>query len=195
MSEETLDETKTAIWITSKCRMHSERRYRRYNVTSHLILSWLSLSVISWAVARGSMTQSTYLDIYTAIMSTFIFAVSIIVFGFRFGETSAQHRECYLKLKKLYDENLALDDLKRQYQEVLGAHENHSAWDYETLILDRTLLKKDKIWAPNGSEITWTGLMLVKHAVLASLFWLFSIAAFCFGLGTYYLIFVHLSAA
>ena len=192
MPKKPLNDTKTAIWITSKCRMQSERRFRRYNVTSHLLLSWLSLSVISWAVARGSIEQSTYLDIYTAIMSTFIFAFSIIVFGFRFGETAAQHRECYLKLMKLYDGNLPDEDLKRQYQEVLGAHENHSTWDYESLILDRTLLKNDNLWTSSESKISWTPIMLFKHVILVSIFWLFAIAVFCYGLGTYYLIFTNL---
>lgn len=179
---------KTAIWLTSRSRMNAERRYRRYNQVSHLLLSWLSLSVIAWAVVRGSITQATGLDIYTAILSVFVFAFSVIIFGFHFGETAAQHRECYLRLQKLHDGEQDERELNRLYHEILGGYSNHNSWDFESLILNRTLYSKRKLWDKDGNEIAWTWPMLAKHIALWLSFWSTVLAMFLLGLGTYYLI-------
>ncbi|MEO0666714.1 MAG: SLATT domain-containing protein [Pseudomonadota bacterium] len=188
MVDEKIDEIRNAIWLTSRGRMHAEKRFRKYDRVAHLMLSWLSLSVIAWAVVRGSITSTAHLDIYTAILSVFVFAFSVGIFGFRFGETAALHRECYLRLQKLYDSEFEGNELKRQYYEILGGYGNHSDWDYESLILDRTLIGGRKVWGRDGEEITWTGSILVKHFLLSCAFWLCTIAIFSLGLGTYYLI-------
>jgi hypothetical protein len=188
MVDEKTEETRNAIWLTSRSRMNAEKRFRKYDRVSHLLLSWLSLSVIAWAVVRGSITSTAHLDIYTAILSVFVFAFSVVIFGFRFGETAAQHRECYLRLQKLHDGEFNDDELTRQYHEILGGYGNHSDWDYESLILDRTLYSSRKVWGRDGQKISWTGPMLVKHLLLSCMFWLCTIAVFVLGLGTYYLI-------
>lgn len=168
--------------------MNAEKRFRKYDIVSHLLLSWLSLSVITWSVVRSTITSTAHLDIYTAILSVFVFAFSVVIFGFRFGETAAQHRECYLRLQRLHDGSFTDEELTRQYHESLASYGNHSDWDYESLILDRTLFSSRKIWARDGQDITWTTYMLAKHVLLSGMFWFFTIATFVLGLGTYYLI-------
>lgn len=192
MSDKTFSEAKNAIWLTSRSRMNSEKRFRRYEVTSHLLLSWLSLSVIAWAVVRGSVPSTAALDIYTAILSVVVFAFSVIIFGFKFGEIAGQHRECYLRLQKLHDGQVKdEEELFRQYHEVLGAYGNHSEWDFEALVLSRTLYSNREVWGRDGKKITWSWSMLAKHALVTTVFWLGAAAAFMLGLGTYYLIYIQ----
>lgn len=193
MNTELTNETKTAIWLTAKSRMHAEQRLRRYDRVSHILLSWLSLCVIASAVVRGSIPSTATLDIFTAVVSVFVFAFSVVVFGFRFGETAVLHRECYLRLQKLHDGDCTdQTELNRQYHEVLGGYENHSDWDYESLVLARTCFGDRKIWGRNGEEISWTMWMLIKHSLLTLAFWIFAAMIFGLGLGTFILIAIQL---
>jgi hypothetical protein len=179
----------TAIWVTCHSRMIAEKRYRLYDNISHLLLSWLSLSVIAWVVIRGSQSPSAALDTYTAVLSVFVFAISIIVFGFRFGETATLHRECYLRLQKLYDSEPDAELLTGKYHEILGAYSNHADKDFEALVIEKTLLHHRKMWGKDGEQINWTSSMLVKFVLRATTFWLLTIILFLLGLMPYLLVF------
>jgi len=120
MTTDLFERTKNSIWITSHCRMIAEKRYRTYDTVSSFLLSWLSLSVLAWAVVHTTTTADPFLDTYTALISVFVFAFSIITFGFRFGETSVLYRECYLRLQKLLDCENDPEKLVCQYHETLG---------------------------------------------------------------------------
>lgn len=180
---------KSAIWLTCHSRMVAEKRYRRYENISHLLLSWLSLSVIAWAVVRNSQHPSLLLDTYTAVLSVLVFALSIITFGFRFGEVAASHRECYLRLQKLHDCETNPSTLAAEYHEILGAYGNHSDRDFETLILERTLFGHRRVQGKDGQQIPWTGVMLMKATFRVVTFWLIVSIFFALGLVPYYLIF------
>jgi len=169
--------------------MIAEKRYRAYENVSNLLLSWLSLSVLAWAVVRNSQSPSVILDTYTAILSVFVFAFSIITFGFRFGETATLHRECYLRLQKLYDCESSSETLNSQYHEILAGYGNHDSRDYEALVIDRTLLNSRKLWGKDGREVTWSAAMLVKWVARVVVFWLVAAIIFAIGLGPYLLIF------
>ncbi len=188
MMSDNKESLRTAIWLTSKSRIHAEMRYRRYDLVAHLLLSWLSLSVIAWSVVRGSITVTAPLDTYAAILSVFVFAFSVIIFGFSFGETAAQHRECYLKLQKLQDSKLDDDEINRQYHEILGGYGNHNSWDYDTLILDRTLYRRHDMWDRNGQKIAWTWPMLAKHLTFFLAYWITVLLVFLYGFYLYYFI-------
>lgn len=119
---------KAAIWLTCHSRMFAEKRYRSYTYISHLLLSWLALGVIAWAVVHTLQTSDALLDTYSAILSVLVFALSIIVFGFRFGETATLHRECYLRLQKLHDSESDTARLIHEYHEILGAYPSPVRW-------------------------------------------------------------------
>ena len=180
---------KAAIWLTCHSRMLAEKRYRRYEYISHLLLSWLALGVIAWAVVRTSQPSDVLLDTYSAILSAFVFAISIIVFGFRFGETAALHRECYLRLQKLHDSESEPAKLTREYHEILGAYGNHNDTDFEALIIDRTLLNNRKVWGKDGREITWSVAMVAKYVIRKIALWSIAVTFFILGLVPYLLIF------
>lgn len=188
MTVGSLESTKTVIWTTAHSRMIAEKRHRTYDTVSSLLLSWLSLSVIVWATVRSSQPTTALLDTYTAIISAFVFAFSIITFGFRFGEIAALHRECYLRLQKLHDSEIDAEKLISGYHEILGAYRNHDDCDYAALVIERTLYNRKEMWDSNDNEVKWTGLMLVKHASRAIAFWSVAMAVFLLGAVPYVLI-------
>lgn len=165
-----------AAWITSKSRMYAEKRLRLYDWAAHLLLSWLSLSVIAWSVVRSSIASGALIDLYAAILSVFVFAFSVIVFGFKFGETAAQHRECYLRLQKLLDAETSSEKFTQQYHEILAGYGNHGSWDYESVVLSLTLFNKREgqekaMQGKDGSSIVWSWAMLLKHFTFGLIFW------------------------
>jgi len=187
-----------AAWITSKSRMYAEKRLRLYDWMAHLLLSWLSLSVIAWSVARSSVENGALIDVYAAILSVFVFAFSVIVFGFKFGEGAAQHRECYLRFQKLLDAEVPEEDFIQQYHEILAGYGNHSSWDFESLVLSSTLFNKRKgqenaIQGKDGSGIVWSWTMLLKHFFFGFLFWCACAFVFMLGLSTFILIYCRVS--
>ncbi|MGA7673961.1 MAG: SLATT domain-containing protein [Rhizomicrobium sp.] len=192
MTSAPVEAIKTTIWFTSHCRIFAEKRYRKYNNISHLSLSWLSLAAITCAVTRCQLQTSTFVDTYTAVLSTFVFAFSIIVFGFRFGETAVLFRECYLRLQKLHDSNLDPEAMTSAYHEILGAYGNHDDWDYESLVIRKTYLEKEELHHKDGSKVIWTRPMLAKHFLLSGAFWAVVVVLFLLGSVPYVLLFSNL---
>jgi hypothetical protein len=168
--------------------MVAEKRYRTYDTVSSFLLSWLSLSVLAWAVVHTTTAANPFLDTYTALISVFVFAFSIITFGFRFGETSVLYRECYLRLQKSLDCEKDAEKLVCQYHEILGGYANHDDKDFDTLVIQRTLLTKREIRGGDGKNVAWTGAMLTRFSVRNIAFWLGAFGVFCLGLVPYYVI-------
>jgi len=191
MTTTEIERIKNSIWITSHCRMVAEKRYRNYDNVSSFLLSWLSLSVLAWGVVHTTKGANAFLDTYTALISVFVFAFSIITFGFRFGEISVLFRECYLKLQKLQDCENDAERLKCQYHEILGGYANHHDRDFDALVIQRTLLTKREIRGGDGKNVVWTGWMLAKYLTRFVVFWLATIVVFALGLVPYYEILMH----
>jgi hypothetical protein len=168
--------------------MVGETRYRTYDTVSSFLLSWLSLSVLAWAVVHSPQPPSPFLDTYTALLSTFVFAFSIITFGFRFGETAVLHRECYLRLERLIACEKDEEILVCQYHEILAAYGNHSNKDFEALVLQRTLFTGREVRGGDNKTIEWTTAMLVKYALRNGSFWLGVLVVFAMGVVPYYFI-------
>jgi len=72
---------------------------------------------------------------YNIIASVFILSITLIIFGFRFGETAAQHRECYLKIQSLINSSKQKSELQEEYNKILCAYPNHSEFDYKNFII------------------------------------------------------------
>jgi hypothetical protein len=188
MTADPVESTKAVIWTTAHSRMIAEKRFRTYDIVSSLSLSWLALSVIVWATVRSSQHNTVLLDTYTAIISAFVFAFSIIIFGFKFGERAALHRECYLRLQKLLDSEMDAEKLTNQYHEILGAYQNHNNCDYDALIIERTLYNNKWVRDRNGKDVKWTRWMITRHLFRTIIFWLGATAIFLLGIMPYILI-------
>lgn len=137
------------IWLTSKTRMQAEKRYKKYSLISHLFLSYYALLLIFLSIFSKSITTPLPLSQINIALATAIFGASLIVYGFKFGETAQSHRECYLRLQRLIALENDEHELTAQYHEIIAGYPNHSASDYEDLIIDRTLIKNEPLHLEN----------------------------------------------
>lgn len=137
---------KDKIWLTCKTRMHSEKRYRLYDMTSHLFLSYMSLLMIVASVFSKELAfEVPHFNIITIILALFLFTTSLIIYGFRFSEMANKHRDCYLKLQGLEQNLDQQSDPGIAYQEILTCYPNHAEMDFEDLVLARTFFGNSKL--------------------------------------------------
>jgi len=122
------------IWLTYKARIYAEKRYKSYNNSAHLYTALISFSLIAASLLFGQTTSNTLVNSILVSGSVLILAISLITFGFHFGETAVMHRECYLSLQEIYnDENMELSDKKDRYISILKSYPNHSDIDFHRL--------------------------------------------------------------
>ena len=142
------------IWITSCARIEAHARFSFYDILSHLLLTLYSLGLLGLSVFEkqlastwlGSNVESIFI-----MLSVYVLCASLIIWGLRFGETARLHKECYLKLRQLYDtEKDDTQDKISQYHQILERYPNHSDQDNE-----RYLYKK--IWREGVNVINTKG--------------------------------------
>ena len=156
---------KDKMWLTCKARMISEKRYRLYDVTSHLFLTYISLLMIVASVFFDELAlEVPNFRIITIILALFLFATSLIIYGFKFSEMANKHRDCYLKLQGLEQDFDHQSDPGSAYQEILSCYPNHAQRDFEDLVLARTCFGKSNLQS-GEKEITWTISMLLKKII------------------------------
>ena len=159
------------VWFTSKSRIAAEKRLRHYDVASHLSLSMLSTIVVGISVFSENIPQQIPVDNYTIVLSVLAVVFSVIVFGFRFGETAALHRECYLRLDRLRDQELSYSELVQEYHEILSAYPNHSKLDYERVVLDNRFFNNKKLTDTSGGDVNWTWAMVACFGSSQIILW------------------------
>lgn len=161
-----------SIWMTSKTRMFSEDRYKRYSFLSHLLLSYYSLVMIIISVFSDAL--SCNVPMYKEVTISFaivLFGITLIVTGFQFDDVAKSHRECYLRLQKLLSEDLPDDALSKNYHEVLAGYPNHRNWDYDNFIIDRTFIRGESITKGGEVSVKPTTQMYVMKVLRFSFFW------------------------
>ncbi|MFZ2469318.1 MAG: SLATT domain-containing protein [Parvibaculum sedimenti] len=140
------------IWTTYKCRMNAERRYRSYNLLSHLLTSYYSLLLIFLSIFSDQILSNHQLAQGLGIaLSVAVFSLSLVLYGFHFSETADKHRECYLKLQGLYDGGNP-PELAAKYDEIKHQYPNHSPRDYRDLIVETVLNGHSPVTRPGTAE-------------------------------------------
>ena len=160
------------LWITAKSRMVAEVRLNRYDLASHLILSYYALTNILAAIFSDALaTHVTYFNEITIVVAVVTFAASLIVYGFKFEHTAALHRDCYLRLDELRTMGLKNEEIEKRYHALLAGNPNHSERDYETLVIERTFFKNQDMWNVSG-QVKWNYWMLLRRFCRVSIFYL-----------------------
>lgn len=169
------------IWITERCHMKAEKRKRFLEYYFHVTLALYSLATIAISLFQvgpeGESIEKAL--IFTSVCTL---SISLLIFGFKFGESAAQHRSCYLdlqrlRLKRFKDET----DLNESYITTLSYYPNHSATDYMSVIVSNLLRSKQRLSDPNGNPINLTFFQRISHLLqwvlgksILILFFLFS---------------------
>ena len=146
--------------------MQAEKRYKSYSLLSHLLLSYYALLMIFLSIFSESISTFMPIPQISIALSVSIFATSLIVYGFKYGETAQLHRECYLRLQRLL--NIILE---KQYHEIIAGYPNHSKIDFDELVLDRVFWKKEKLNNSKGT-ISATKRMMARIYIRGLAFWI-----------------------
>ncbi|SDG83108.1 SLATT domain-containing protein [Sulfitobacter delicatus] len=124
------------IWITSRTRMQSHAKYTRYDLISHIVLTAYSVLLLGFSVFSRHLSE-TKLGPYTSevsiVLSLSVLCASLVIWGLKFGKTADQHRECYLALQRLYDDEDARKNVAT-YHQILDRYPNQSDFDYEAML-------------------------------------------------------------
>lgn len=169
--EEISDNADTSgnIWITSRTRMESHARFKRYDLFSHLVLTIYSVTLLGFSVF-GAKLESTllgpYLSEISIVFSICVLSASLVIWGLRFGQTANEHKECYLALQKLYALKNADSEKQGTYQDILSKFPNHSEFDYNNMLFKKILMGNEKIRGTYGL-VEFGALKTIRH-----IFWI-----------------------
>ena len=151
-----VEELKNRIWLTSKARKYAESKCIQRNISLHFLTFISTVAVIGFSVFQQDFCDPAYAQKAIITVSVFLLAISIFLFGQKFGERAAQYRECYLKLDQLRDENSAFGDLSTKYANILQAYPNHSESDFDSFVFAEVVLNKGKVTGATGEELKAT---------------------------------------
>lgn len=133
--------------------MNAEKRSRFLELYFHIVLALFALASIGISVV-GDVSNVRLNDSILSFTSITTLCLSLLIFGFKFGETAANHRSCYLSLQKLRasDESNA-QVLEDQYIETLRHHPNHTTGDYMRLATENIFQSEQSITSPDGKKV------------------------------------------
>lgn len=160
------------IWTTERCHMNAEKRSRFLELYFHIVLALFALSSICISVV-GDTQNVRINDSILSFASITTLCLSLLIFGFKFGETAANHRSCYLALQKL---RASSDQTSHKqevaYTEVLGHYPNHTTGDYMRLAVSNIFQAEQNLKSPNGEPVRvgwWRRLSYVASWLAARL--------------------------
>lgn len=156
MQSPTIMKIKEKIWLTSKTRMNSEIRLKRYDLYANILIISYSFTLICISIARSISPDGNLEDFPIVVLSLGVFTLSVIIYFADFRGKAAMFRECYLRLDKLNDTESSEEKLSESYHEILHGYPNHKDVDYYKLVVGNPMDKGHKINDANGSPITPT---------------------------------------
>lgn len=151
--------------------MNAERRSRFLEMYFHLLLAFYAIAGIGNSII-GSTTGSQVDGAILLYVSIITLSISLIIFGFKFGEMSAQHRTCYLTLQRIVDPSFK-GDLNEKYISTIENLPNHQTMDFMRLAINNPFLKQQELKKSDGTPYTFNRLQLASYVVRRVGTWIF----------------------
>ncbi|WP_408080076.1 SLATT domain-containing protein [Sphingomonas plantiphila] len=124
------------IYLTYKARVAAECRMHRLAFWSQILIAWYSIAIIIVSLADISTFYGVNDGgVATTSLSVLVLTASVFVYSQRFELRAASFRECYLKLQELYDSTEHPEIILKKYHDILIPFENHSNFDYDSVLL------------------------------------------------------------
>lgn len=154
---------KDKIWLTSKTRMNSEVRLKRYDSYANTLIILYSFTLICISISR-LIDDNAYIDnLNQVILSLGVFSLSIMIYYADFRGKAAAFRECYLRLDRISDTEKNEEELIKGYHEILLSYPNHDDMDFYKLVIGNPLDKGNEISDSNGQTIKPAWLKKIGH--------------------------------
>lgn len=116
--------------------MQSHERFKNYDLLSHLVLTFYSVTLLAFSVFADHLTVTKigpYASEVSIVLSLAVLCASLVIWGLKFSKTADDHRECYLALQRLYEDKEARVE-KSNYLQILDRFPNHSDFDFESML-------------------------------------------------------------
>ncbi len=163
--ERDIEKVHNKIWITERSHINAEKRSRFLELYFHIVLAMFALASIGISILSGDSIGGLKEDTLSFAAITTL-CLSLLIFGFKFGESAAKHRSCYLALQKLRATNHEdSSKLEIEYIEVLGHYPNHTSGDYMRLAVSNIFESAQTLESPPGKKIELGRWARVKYAI------------------------------
>lgn len=123
------------VWFTCKARIAAELRLKNNDLHSQILLVWYAILSAAAAIVaiRYPQFSGPNTDIYSAILSVALLAISLLVTGRDYRGRALQMRENHIALKNLYDglkaQSIPALEKPKRFADLLANCENHSSYD------------------------------------------------------------------
>ena len=168
--EDELSRIQNRIWITERCHMKAEKRSRFLELYFHIVLASFALASIGVSVLNHD-NINTLKESILSFTSIITLCLSLLIFGFKFGEAAANHRTCYLALQNLratkHEDHLSKE---KAFIEILGHYPNHTYGDYMRLAVSNIWRPVQDLESPPGKKVVlnrWERLVYAGGWLLA----------------------------
>lgn len=150
------------IYLTYKARIAAESRMLQLAFWSQVLIAWYSIAIIIVSLADiSTFYKVNDGGVATTSLSVLVLTASVFVYSQRFELRAASFRECYLKLRELYDSNDQPEAILRRYHDLLSSFENHSNFDYDSVLLEYRI--RGKQIRDSNDEIKFQGWAFWLH--------------------------------
>ena len=175
-TRQSLQILKDRIWITYRCHIRAEKRNRFLEHYFHIVLAIYALSSIAVALYPMSDTSTGTQRFLNSFTSVFTLSISLLIFGFKFGEAAAKHRACYLELQKLRESDCCgVTQLNNQYINTLGYYSNHTYTDFMHSVITNFFSSAQKINDPSGNPYVFSIMRRFGFLALLGVSWALAI--------------------
>ncbi|MEO0451234.1 MAG: SLATT domain-containing protein [Pseudomonadota bacterium] len=172
-----LETLRNRIWLTSKARKFAEHKCHQRNVSLHFVVFISTVTVIGFSVFQDDFCSPAAASKAITSVSVLLLAISIFLFGQRFGERAVMHRECYLRLDRLRDQSESAEELAREYANVLHAYPNHTSADFDSFVYSEIVLNRRSVTDPSGEEYKATFKRGLSYFGITLSTWVWPLAA------------------
>lgn len=136
------------IWWTRKARINAEKRLLANAAHVKAISLWYAFTSVAVSIFYlQSDDLDPYADALWVIYASLILAISAYNSGSNLRERAGLIKECYENLKTLTHKAKvagSMDEVAKQYHELLGLCENHHDIDYEKALVNEHLSNPSK---------------------------------------------------
>lgn len=116
--------------------MQSHARFSLYDLLSYIALTSYSVLLLAFSIFESHLSN-TQIGPYTSeisiALSVSVLCASLVIWGLKFDKTANKHRQCYIELQKLYQDEQACNK-NLEYYKILDEYPNHSTFDYDKML-------------------------------------------------------------
>lgn len=158
--------------------MIAERKALRNQNVSFMAVTYYSVFTVIISIFQVFYARTfPAIDQINLSASIVVLVASLVASGFRLEARAASFRECYLKLQKLYDQDLPESEKKAYYRDLLLDFPNHTPRDYQDLLVNHILFEKKKL--TNGdNELEYTKFMAASFFMRSTAYWIMMVILF-----------------